>query len=756
MGGGPQTTATRGRQLQNEQNRLLQFGDRGSQENFERNLGSGDFVAPCVPVPEYPLLAGWSQFPENGQGSDDGSLEVQLNFPFTFYGTTYPQNTIVYINNNGNISFGSAQSSFTAVQFPTDEFRMIAAFWADVDTRGEGQTGRIYWKQTPTTLIVTWDQVGYYFQQSDKVNTFQLVIAADPSDLAGTGNACFCYADMDWTTGDASGGAWTGFGGIPATVGVNGGNGVDFVQFGRFNQTGMAYDGGYGANDGVDYLDARTGSPHAFCLDIRSVNVPPVLLGFPVTPIQIPCQTEFKILLTFMTPEPTQTVYVTPPTVLPPGMTLVESGNSMVREIVLTWTPQPGQSGDYELLFSALDSHNGFTKRNLLLTVADCADDDKCVPIAPDDACDPFEPRPFCTPFRSVEYCPDDKSFPNLISSRYQIIRDDPLLILDEYFWFPYLEDKVAAYAFSASSGVNTPHMHCCVDSPYDLADTCFPPGHTLTSLVIRASGHHSGNGVFVLPYGLGGIELLRGTVYQLSDVVSDLAALYPAPTKILVEEFIFGDAGPQSLPTEYKFHVFNGKIGAVSAVYNRGTACPCYAEFDTDFNRLDKYGCFEPGSPQRSNGACYDIDFEAGAQNVGPVKGFDICDDPLPDIPECLWEDMVKMAEDLSRLIGVYTRIDMFVSNNIAYVQEFSANHNGGLRHCWSQRHDTGCIDSCFMGRMWWDNSQCPDTCNPTYGGPKTPVPTILEGWHHKGVDDMCAAAKAVYQPPLIKSCYP
>ena len=42
------------------------------------------------------------------------------------------------------------------------------------------------------------------------------------------------------------------FGGTPATVGANQGNGTDFFLVGRFDQAGNAYDGPGGANDGVD------------------------------------------------------------------------------------------------------------------------------------------------------------------------------------------------------------------------------------------------------------------------------------------------------------------------------------------------------------------------------------------------------------------------------------------------------------------------------------------------------------------------
>lgn len=59
---------------------------------------------------------------------------------------------------------------------------------------------------------------------------------------------------LNWTTGGASNGMF-GFGGNGATVGVNRGLSNDYIQVGMFNDTGTAYDGPGGSQDGVDFLD---------------------------------------------------------------------------------------------------------------------------------------------------------------------------------------------------------------------------------------------------------------------------------------------------------------------------------------------------------------------------------------------------------------------------------------------------------------------------------------------------------------------
>ena len=83
---------------------------------------------------------------------------------------------------------------------------MIAPFWADVDTRSTNG-GNVWYKLTPHSLVVVWDHVGYWNMMEDKLNTFQLIISDGQDTLVPAGNnVSFCYGDMQWTTGSASGG----------------------------------------------------------------------------------------------------------------------------------------------------------------------------------------------------------------------------------------------------------------------------------------------------------------------------------------------------------------------------------------------------------------------------------------------------------------------------------------------------------------------------------------------------------------------
>ncbi|XP_066494913.1 sushi, nidogen and EGF-like domain-containing protein 1 [Tiliqua scincoides] len=173
--------------------------------------------------------------------SDDGtSPEISISVPFTFYGRPYKS---LYVNNNGVVSFGVNVSQYTPDPFPLDGGTpFVAPYWADVNNV---LGGNVYWRQTqdqqtlsrctadinqyfpeiPFTAIwafvATWDRVAYFGTASKKVNTFQAVLTTD----ATISFIILNYANIEWTTGIASGGnAKTGLGGIPAQAGFDSGD----------------------------------------------------------------------------------------------------------------------------------------------------------------------------------------------------------------------------------------------------------------------------------------------------------------------------------------------------------------------------------------------------------------------------------------------------------------------------------------------------------------------------------------------------
>jgi len=242
-----------------------------------------------TPTPPIPAILPSNLGPKNGTlkvpldgtftqamgPNDDGSTGLMTApFTFCFYGTNQ---TTFYINNNGNVSFGNPYYEYTPTGFPINAYPMIAAFWADVDTRNTPGGGSVWYKMTAHSVIIIWDAVGYFSYHNDKLNTFELIFTDGLDPLIGVGNnVAFSYTTMQWTTGDVSGGT-NGFGGGGATVGINKGDGVKYALVGRFNHAGTDYDGPGGNADGIGYLTDKY-----FQFDACQEN--PIITNVPISP----------------------------------------------------------------------------------------------------------------------------------------------------------------------------------------------------------------------------------------------------------------------------------------------------------------------------------------------------------------------------------------------------------------------------------------------------------------------------------------
>lgn len=287
--------------------------------------------------------------PPDYRNDDFSSPSISLPFTFCLYGSTWNS---CFINNNGNVSFGGAFGTFTASGFPTTGFEMVAPFWADVDTRNV-LSGLPHYKITPTYMIVQWDSVGYYSAYADKVNTFQLIITDGSDPIVPGGNVSFCYKDMQWTTGDASGGV-NGFNGSDAVVGANRGNSVDYIQFGAFNQPGGNYNGPQGANSGIDWLDYQT---FAFDACNANTNIPPTASGITICDTLHLCVGDtLPLNVLFFSPEAGQTTTIT---VSAPGVndyTIVSNTSGNTAQLISYLAGTMLNIGYNNILITATDN----------------------------------------------------------------------------------------------------------------------------------------------------------------------------------------------------------------------------------------------------------------------------------------------------------------------------------------------------------------------------------------------------------------
>lgn len=179
--------------------------------------------------------------------NDDGSTGlVDIGFGVNFFGDSF---TRLFVNNNGNVTFNNPLGVYTpsAITGATSN-PIIAAFFADVDTRGNASAVTTYGTGTidgRNAFGVNYDGVGYYSNQTDKLNIFQLLLIDRHDVAAGDFDIEFNYDRILWETGSASGGV-NGFGGTPALVGYASGAGTpgSFFQLPGSLQTRELIDGG--------------------------------------------------------------------------------------------------------------------------------------------------------------------------------------------------------------------------------------------------------------------------------------------------------------------------------------------------------------------------------------------------------------------------------------------------------------------------------------------------------------------------------
>jgi hypothetical protein len=191
---------------------------------------------------------------------DCATASQSLGFSVNYFGNTYSS---TFVSNNGYLTFNSGQSTYTPAGLGAGYSGqpIIAPFFADVDTRpaAGGTTGYgtgIF--DGRNAFGVTWTDVGYFANHTDKTNTFQTLLV-DRSDIGvGDFDIYFNYDRILWETGDASGGS-NGFGGVSAAAGYNAGTGVagSFGQLAGSLVNGALLDSGGNAlvansNIGVD------------------------------------------------------------------------------------------------------------------------------------------------------------------------------------------------------------------------------------------------------------------------------------------------------------------------------------------------------------------------------------------------------------------------------------------------------------------------------------------------------------------------
>lgn len=185
---------------------------------------------------------GETQVPRN----DDGFTRYDISSVFED-GIDVGSQTFssIFVNTNGNITFGNGLSTFTPSGIRGNSFGIIAPFWADVDTRNGDSAIYLDLDEVDDVVTISWPGVDGFGLGTSAQNYFQLQLFDRGS---GNFDIVFRYEDIEWTTGTASGS-------IAARAGYNLSDGTNVFELPQSgNQSEMLELENMAGNTGINGL----------------------------------------------------------------------------------------------------------------------------------------------------------------------------------------------------------------------------------------------------------------------------------------------------------------------------------------------------------------------------------------------------------------------------------------------------------------------------------------------------------------------
>jgi hypothetical protein len=205
-------------------------------------------------------------------GTNDGSTElVPLGFSANYFGSTY---SAVYVNNNGDVTFGMPYAGFSGPDLTVSGRPIIAVALSDVDTRPAATTPVQYGITTyggRPAFCVNWVDVGYFDSGVDELNSSQLVLV-DRSDT-GAGNFDIVM-NYDRLVHESVGGLTAGYSDGATVSYTMPGSGTPGALVDANEVTGLVHGSAGSSQLGRYVFPVRDGDPSVPVLQVISFDQP--------------------------------------------------------------------------------------------------------------------------------------------------------------------------------------------------------------------------------------------------------------------------------------------------------------------------------------------------------------------------------------------------------------------------------------------------------------------------------------------------
>ncbi|WP_407427386.1 ATP-grasp fold amidoligase family protein [Arcticibacter sp.] len=201
--------------------------------------------------------------------------------------------------------------------------------------------------------------------------------------------------------------------------------------------------------------------------------------------------------------------------------------------------------------------------------------------------------------------------------------------------WQRKLSNKYNAREFAKLNGCRVPDLYWKGRHIDDIDFASLPDQYVIRPTIGKCS-----KGVYVLDNGLNLFDQKRYTPEMIKHNLKQDLTNRP-DLEFLFEEFVRTEDGGYAVPNDFKFLCFNGEVAAI-VVIDRVSPQVGYSHFyDEHWNKLKKLHYLYPGKKE-------------------------------PDQPAC-FQEMLKQAKTLSKVYGIFVRIDFFATDKGPVFGEFT-----------------------------------------------------------------------------------